>query len=126
MKQDAGKRTSYGLFVLMSHQFAGRSVDQVHPRAGKAGHGLIIRGGPVVVHERLVGEPSLHVQASPGAPIDKGTHHELLARARAKELIKIKLENRTRTLRRAMGVGRAALTSSLWNPRARGPPGRRP
>jgi hypothetical protein len=66
-----------GLFVVVSHHLAGRPVDQVHPRAGKTGHGFV---DLVVVTRRVIGEPSLHIQSRRGTSIKKGGHRRSIPR----------------------------------------------
>jgi hypothetical protein len=66
-----------GLFVVASRHLAGRPFDQVHPRAGKTGHGLV---DLFVIVRRVIGEPSLYVQSCGGASIEERGHQGSIPR----------------------------------------------
>jgi hypothetical protein len=60
-----------GLFVVTTQNPARWSVDEVLPGAGDTGYGLI---DLAFMLRRVIGEPTLHVQARCGTAIDESCH----------------------------------------------------
>jgi hypothetical protein len=63
--------SALGLILVSPKHLAGFRIDQVQPRANRAGDGLI---NVAFAFGRIVSDPALHVQTRIRAAVDEGRH----------------------------------------------------